>query len=301
MLKFAVRLFAMLPMWILWGIADIIFVVLYYVVRYRRRLVDYNLVTSFPQMDARSLRGVRRRFYRNFADYIVETVKLAHISDSAMRRRFTFSGVEQVDALLRGGRSVVAYFSHTGNWEWAPSVTLWSQMQAGRDAEFCQVYRPLRSRSFDRLMLWLRGRFGSVSYPKRTVLRDLLRLRAAGMPSITGFMSDQKPSHGDAVHIVPFLNHDTQVITGTETVARRLGMAVVYWDMHKVGRGRYHIDIRLICDDPSQMPEHAITDTYFAMLEETIRRRPDIWLWSHNRWRVKRAELKRNPVKITDK
>lgn len=284
-----IRCFAWLPFFVLWRVADLLYVILYYVVRYRRRLVTANLRGAFPEMGDAELRRVRRRFYRNFADYVVETVKLAHISDAGMRRRFTFSGVEMIDDCLASGRSVVAYFSHCGNWEWAPSVTLWSRMRPGKDAMFCQVYRPLRNRGFDRLMLWLRGRFGSVSYPKKSVLRDLLRLRAQGMPSVTGFMSDQKPSHGDPVHVVTFLNRPTYVITGTETLARKLDMAVVYWDMHKTGRGRYHIDVRVITDRPADIEPYGITDRYFAMLEETIRRDPAIWLWSHNRWKRKVA------------
>jgi len=292
MLSWMVKLAARLPFWFLWGIADVLYFMIYHVARYRRRLVDCNLACCFPDMsDAR--RGViRRRFYRNFADYIVETVKLAHISDAAMRRRFTFSNVELMDGYLASGRSVVAYFSHCGNWEWAPSVTLHTRLQPGRDAEFCQVYRPLRSAAFDSLMLRLRSRFGSVGFPKRTVLRDLLRYRQRGMPTVTGFMSDQKPSHGDPDYTVNFLGRPTRVITGTETLARRLGSAVVYWDMHKLGRGRYHIDVRLISDDPAALPGHEVTDRYFAMLEETVRRRPDIWLWSHNRWKIKRNVIK---------
>lgn len=290
MLKFVVKAFARLPFGVLYVLSDCIYVLLYYVVRYRRRLTARNLADCFGDLSEHERKAIARRFYRNFADYIVETVKLAHISDAEMRQRFTFSGVEIIDELMKSGRSVVAYFSHCGNWEWAPSVTLWSSMKAGTEAEFCQVYRPLRNESFDRLMLWLRGRFGSVSYPKRTVLRDLLKLKNNNIPSVTGFMSDQKPSHGDAVHEVTFFGRNTRVITGTETLARRLGMAAVYWDISKPSRGHYHIDVRLMSDNAADTPQYMLTDSYFKLLEETIRRHPDIWLWTHNRWKIKIAK-----------
>ena len=124
---------------------------------------------------------------------------------------------------------------------------------------------------------------------------DLMRYAKRGMPTITGFMSDQKPSHGDAGRVVHFLNHPTAMITGTETVARRLNAAVVYWDMQKPSRGHYHIDIRLITDQPKQLPEGAITDRYASLLAQTIRRRPDIWLWTHNRWKKSRQTA---PIRI---
>ena len=140
---------------------------------------------------------------------------------------------------------------------------------------------------FDEYMLRLRSRFNSLSFKKKTVLRDLLMLRRREIPSITGFMSDQKPSKGDESHIVKFLNHPSAIITGTEQVARKLDMVVVYLDMHKIKRGHYMVDIKLICEDTSSMEPMAITDTYVSLLEETIKRNPSIWLWSHNRWKHK--------------
>ncbi len=287
MLTLIVKIFARLPFGVLYALSDCIFVLLYHVVRYRRRLTARNLAECFPELNEQQRKAIARQFYRNFADYVVETVKLAHITDAEIRRRFTFSGVGIMDDLMESGKSVVAYFSHCGNWEWAPSVTLWSRLKPGVTAEFCQVYRPLRNESFDRLMLKLRGRFGSVSYPKRTVLRDLLKLKSLGMPSVTGFMSDQKPSHGDAVHEITFFGRPTRVITGTETLARRLGMAAVYWDISKPSRGHYHIDVRLMTDNAADTPQYQLTDHYFKLLEETIRRSPSIWLWTHNRWQIK--------------
>lgn len=291
-MNFFLNALARLPFWALYAISDCVYILLYFVVRYRRKLVDKNLMESFPDFSKSELRKIRRQFYRNFADYIFETIKLLHITDSQMRERLTFSGVELCDKYLQQGRAVVCYFSHTGNWEWAPSITLWSSMQPGKDAEFCQIYRPLRNKRMDALMLKLRSRFGSVSLKKEMAFLDLMRYRKRGMPTITGFMSDQKPSHGDAGYITRFLNHHTAMITGTEIVARRLNAAVVYWDMSKPSRGHYHLDIKLITDEPTKLPTDFLTARYASLLQQTIRRQPAIWLWSHNRWK--------HPVKLSD-
>lgn len=279
------RLVALLPLRVLYLFADIIFILVYFVVRYRRPLVSRNLSLCFPEKNKQERRKIERQFYRNFADYVVETVKLLHISDSEMERRFRFTGMEIINRLLGQRKSITAYFSHCGNWEWAPSVTLHSPLANDPRYAFCQIYRPLRNPVFDRLMLHIRSRFGSVSLAKYQSFRDLLTFRRDGITTITGFMSDQKPSHGDAIHVVNFLNRPTAVITGTETVARRLGMAVVYWDMHKIKRGHYRIDVRLMTEDASVTDKFALTDRYFDLLQETIRRNPSIWLWTHNRWK----------------
>ncbi|MBR3829887.1 MAG: acetyltransferase [Muribaculaceae bacterium] len=278
---------SLMPFWVLYGIADFIFVLVYYVVRYRRKIVAKNMRESFPELSDKELKKIARKFYRNFADYIVETIKLNHISDEEIKRRMVFKNMDIIDRLFDEKRSIAAYFSHCGNWEWVPSITLWSRHTTGKDVEFCQVYRPLKNKWYDEYMLRLRSRFNSLSFKKKTVLRDLLLLRRREMPSITGFMSDQKPSKGDESHIVKFLNHPSAVITGTEQVARKLDMAVVYFDMHKLSRGHYELEVKLITDNTSTMEPMAITDAYVKLLEETIKRNPSIWLWTHNRWKHK--------------
>jgi len=138
---------------------------------------------------------------------------------------------------------------------------------------------------FDALMLRARSRFGSLSLPKATVLRELIRLRRDGMLNVTGFMSDQKPSHGDPALPLMFLNRPTAFITGTEELARRMGMAAVYWDMYKTGRGYYEIDCRLLAENVADTERGDVTRAYASVLEETIERNPSIWLWTHKRWK----------------
>lgn len=287
LLNAPLRALALLPLGALYVISDGVALLLRHVVRYRRKVVRKNLAESFPDKSAAELRDIERRFYRNFADYIFETVKLLHISDKEMSRRMVFENIELVDRLLGEGRSIAVYFSHCGNWEWAPSITLHTAFPPNHGAVYGQVYRPLRNRWFDAMMLRIRSRFGSHSYPKKTVLRDLIKEKRTGLPAMVGFMSDQKPSHGDTIHVVSFLNHPTAVITGTETLARRLDMAAIYWDMEKVSRGHYKITNRLISDRLADEPQYSITDRYAAMLEKTIMRDPAVWLWSHKRWKHK--------------
>lgn len=289
------HLMALLPLRVLYIFADIAYLLLLHVIRYRRKVIDENLRGSFPDKSPEELRRIKKKFYRNFADQTVETIKLLHISDSSMKKRMIFDEAEiaRIDALLAEKRPVVAFFSHCFNWEWAPSITLWSSHRPSDGVEFCQIYRPLRNQWFDSLMLKLRSRFGAVSLPKRRAFLDLLRYRKNGVATITGFMSDQHPSHGDPGYITDFLHHPTAIITGTETVARRLDAVVVYWDMYKLSRGHYKIRMVPVTDSPASLPEGEITLRYANLLQTTILRDPALWLWSHNRWK--------NPVTLSEK
>lgn len=276
---------AHLPFRVLYVLSDLIFFILYYVVHYRRRVAYGNIRASFPEKSDEECRDICRRFFRNFSDYFVETIKLAHVSDEQIKKRFEIVGIEHVDRLFAEGRTIAMYFGHCGNWEWGTSITLWSRFKPSDKIVYAQVYRPLTNEWFNRYFLRLRSRFGSVSYEKKLVFRDLLMLRRDGKQAIVGFMSDQKPSAGDVTHIVKFLNHPTAMITGTETIVRRLDMAALYWDVEKPSRGHYRMTVRPLTEDVASLPQFALSDMYARLLEQTIRRSPDIWLWTHKRWK----------------
>ncbi len=276
--------FAHLPLRVMYVLADIAFVLVYYVARYRRRVVDDNLAQCFPDMDQKARAAIRRQFYRNFCDTFVEAVKLLHISDKEICQRMQFENTALIDELLSQGKSVAVYFSHCGNWEWAPSVTLHTTHHQG--VEYCQVYRPLRNHAFDALMLRIRSRFGSLSFAKATVFRDLVHLKRDNVLTVTGFMSDQKPSHNDPTVVTMFLNRPTAFISGTETLARRMGLAAIYWDMEKTARGHYRITCRLLDDGTHAGEPGTLTRNYAAMLQDTITRNPARWLWTHKRWKI---------------
>lgn len=272
-----------LPMWMLYRVSDIMAPIVYHVVRYRRKVVEKNLRNSFPEKSDKERRKIAKEFYRRFTDNFVESIKLLSISDKEMMRRVRFENIELSDGYMRDGKSVIAYFAHTGNWELVTSITRWSDPAVG--AIFAQVYRPLANKRADKLFLKLRARFGSIGFKKSSVIRDLMRLRASGKPSMTGFMSDQKPSHADPGHITTFLNQPTAIISGTEHLARKLGNAAVYLDMRRERRGHYVVRVIDMAADASKTAPGELTEQYTRLLEETIKADPAGWLWSHNRWK----------------
>lgn len=284
-LGWLLRAVSFLPLGVLYVIADVIYFLAYYVLRYRRHVVIKQLTDAYPDKSPGEIKKIARRFYHNFADYIVETIKLLHISDKEMRRRFTFSNIDVIEDLLERHIPVMVLFSHCFNWEWAPSVTMWFNTDAGKATQFGQVYRPLKNKWMDSLMLSIRSRFNSRNYPMQGVLRELLKARRDNVDTCTGFMSDQKPIWGDVRHVIDFLNHPTPVLLGSGELASKLHMGVVYWDISKPSRGHYHIDVVHVADDAAMLPVTDLADRYFSLLSATISRDPAIWLWSHKRWK----------------
>ena len=285
-LYFYFWLHALLPLKILYILSDILFFPMFYIVRYRRKLVYQNMKDSFPEKSEKEIRRMEKAFYHHFCDYIVETIKLLHISDKETRKRVKFHNTEALQEIVDNGGSCLMLLGHYGNWEFVPSVTLW--MRKG-SVIFAQIYRPLKNKWFDRFFLKLRGRYHSECIAKQDTLRSILRYKSSGRPSITGFMADQTPSPANIHHWVNFLNHDTPVFTGVEKIAHKVGFTVFYFDVEKIKRGYYSVTIREISKNPKETEEFEITNKYMEMMETTILRAPEYWLWTHNRWKHKRS------------
>lgn len=280
-------LFSLLPMWVHYVIADGIYLIVYRLVGYRKKLVRKNLTDSFPEKTAEELQTIEKGFYHWFCDYLVETIKMMTISEKSLKRRMAFKGTKEADEILESGQSIALYLGHYCNWEWVTSMPLWITPKA-----HCgQIYHVLENAAFDKLFLKLRERWGAESIPMAETLRRVATYRKQGQPIMIGYISDQVPFWNNIHHWLNFLNHDTPVLTGTERLARGAGHAIFYLDMHRVRRGYYEATLKLITRDPKQTKDYELTDAYFRMLEESIRRDPVCYLWTHNRWKRTHEEF----------
>lgn len=256
------------------------------VARYRSEVCRNNIATSFPEMEASEVRKTMKDFYRFLADYFTETVKLGTMGAAEMRRRMKFENIEEVNADLRAGRNVSIYLGHYCNWEWVSSMPLWLDLSTG--AVPCQIYHPLSNVAADDVFGSIRRRFGATNLPMSTSAKTLMEMNAKGVPSITGYIADQTPSRRFIHHWLPFLNHDTPVFTGAEKISRKIHATAYYIDMQRTRRGEYVGKFIKISDDVAAEAPNAVTERYFAKLEQTIRRQPALWLWTHRRWRNQR-------------
>lgn len=279
----ALRAVAWLPLWVLYGLSDVFFVVMYYIVRYRRKMVRKNLRLVFPEASSQEIRRYERGFYRHLCDVFIEAVKLLHFSDEQARRRIQVEGAELIDEAARRGKSAVVMLGHYGNWEWVPAVT----GHIKEPVVACQIYHPLSNKVMDRVMLKIRSRFGSESIPMARTVRRLLEIERDGRRFMCGFIADQRPFTKALHHWTTFLGQDTPYVTGGETIGDHIGAEYFYLDVEKLRRGHYRLTYKKI-EPLTDGEEFPVTRAYLQKLEATIRRDPRFWLWSHNRWKRRR-------------
>lgn len=275
------------PLRSLYLLSDVLAFLVDDVFRYRRRVVTDNLRSSFPEKGEEEIAGIRRRFYRFMTDCFVETVKEGSMPMEEMRRRMRFENPEALVDCCREGRSVTMLLGHYCNWEWVSSFGLY----VPEGGEGGQIYHRLRNAGADRFFHRLRSRFGVRSIEMRETMKVILGWKQEGKPSIVGYIADQSPKWNSIHHWLEFLNHDTGVFTGPERISRKLHAAVFYLDISRPRRGEYVGRFIEITPDASREPELKVTEEYFRMLAESIRREPAYWLWSHKRWKRTHEEF----------
>lgn len=278
-----------LPYRALYVISDIANLVLYHIVRYRRDIVRRNITSAFPEKSLEECISIERGFYKWFCDYFVETVKLMSVSRQELLSRIEFRGINKIEECFDRGQTCAGILGHYGNWELLSATGL--VIKKHPEAVIGLIYHPLRSQLFDRLFINMRQSMGGVCVPKKDILRYLVSFRSQNLMNLFGYIADQAPRYRNIHLWLPFLNHDTPVFTGAERIMRKMNNAVFYIDVERPERGKYIYTFKLMTDKPGEMPEFEITKKFFVMLEQTIRREPRFYLWSHNRWKRTREEF----------
>lgn len=281
-----VKIHALLPMRALYVLSDILYVLVYRIIRYRVKVVRKNLTNSFPEKSEAELLKLEREFYHHFADYIVETIKLAHISLEELQRRAYLRNPELVDQLMAEGHTCfILLMGHYGNWEWFSGST-----SRFKDSRIYQIYRPLSNKAFDQLFIHLRTQFGSYGIKKQDTVREVIQLKKDKTPCVVIFIADQTPSRNNLHYWTTFLNQDSAILTGPERLAKKLNLPVIFLDTKQVKRGYYTVDMKLLTDHPKDTPDNWITEQYARLMEKCILRNPAGWLWTHKRWKHNRTD-----------
>jgi len=249
---------------------------------YRKKIVTKNLQRSFPEKTEQEIAKLRKEFYKYFADLILEIIKTLTISQRSMLKRCKLDekSVLLMKQLYDEQKNIILVLGHQGNWEWggnAFSLVCRQQLYV--------IYHPLENEYFDSLINKMRKRFGTKLIEMRNTYREMVSSK--NEITATAFIADQTPPP-ESAYWTTFLNQDTPVFWGTEKIARKLNYPVYYMNIKRVKRGYYELSAELLCERPSETAEGEITKMHTKKLEDEIVRNPEIWLWSHRRWKHKR-------------
>jgi KDO2-lipid IV(A) lauroyltransferase len=277
-----VRLLSRVPFPVLYLLADVIGWLAYRVFPHREEVVRTNLSQCFPELDEAGMRDIQRRYYAAFADVLVEVIKSATLSPTEIRSRVRIVGLEQPQALLAAGQSVLLAAAHQCNWEW---MLLSLSLELGYPLD--AAYKPLVDSWAEREMKKVRSRFGSRLVPAKELLADIIKrgkvVRAVAM------VADQEPTTSEHKHWTRFLNRDTAFYMGPEEIARVTRFPVFFIGMKRTARGCYELRLVPLAARGESSRPGDLTERYVRLVEQQIREAPADWPWSHKRWKLKKS------------
>lgn len=269
---------SLLPFPLLYMFSDGLRFVLFTILGYRRKVILTNLRNSFPDKSDAEITKIAHDFHQWFCDLVVETLKTLTISPRVVRERVEFVGTEILRDYAAKEQSIIIVLGHFGNWELAGARY---SAEPGIPPLYV-IYHPLANPHFDRLMLHMRTRHGTRLYKMKEASRDMIRDRE--LLTATAFIADQTPPP-ERAYWMTFLNQDTPVFQGTEALSRKLGFPVVYISITRPARGHYRMAVETLVTDPRNTADGVITTSHTHRLEQDIRKYPDLWLWTHRRWK----------------
>jgi Kdo2-lipid IVA lauroyltransferase/acyltransferase len=279
---FFVFVFGVLPFSILYILSFKVYVLLYYIIKYRRKVVYANLTKAFPEKSEKEIEILAKKFYKHLADIFIESIKGFSMSHKEIVRRHRIVNMEILDGHIKNGQTVILIGGHYGNWEWG-------SMSGGLQSPIPLIifYKPISNKYIDDFMIRSRSRCG-------TMLSSIAKTYQAfknqeSTPSFFLLIADQSPSRIDRAYWVNFLGIETAFLHGPEQYARKFNYPVFFVDIKRVKRSFYELELVPITEHPEDLPEGEITARAAKLLETRIITAPEFWLWSHRRWKHKKS------------
>jgi KDO2-lipid IV(A) lauroyltransferase len=272
----------MLPFRLLYLFSDFVYLLIYYIIGYRKKTVRENLALSLPHLSDKERLSIEKKSFRHLCDMFLEMAKTMTISKKEINKRFVFTNLEVYKKLEEQDKSIAMMLAHYASYEWVISMNAYVTFDA------YAIYKKLANPYFDKLVRDIRSRFKANLITTKETVPCILKNKNNKRLSIYGFASDQSPKVESAFHWQKFMGVEVPVYTGAEMLSKKYDMNVIFLRVRKVKRGYYEGTFEILSQNAKDVPNYQITDKFLKLVEEQIYEAPEYYLWTHKRWKHKR-------------
>ncbi|WP_412984595.1 lysophospholipid acyltransferase family protein [Pontimicrobium sp. IMCC45349] len=270
---------SILPFRLLYAFSDCLYILLYQIIGYRKKVVRENLDLVFPNKSEVEKKLIMKRFYHHLCDMMVESIKSMTISEAEMKKRYQFKNLDIIHELEKKNKSIILMCAHYGSWEWI------FILQTYINHKGYAIYKRIRNKHFDKLIKGIRAKYNSHLITTKETIPILTRASRNGELTINGFASDQSPKKKKAFHWNEFMGINVPIHTGAEMLAKRLDMSVIFFRVKRIKRGYYETTFEMLAENAKEFKDYEITDAFMKRVEDQIYEAPEYYLWTHKRWK----------------
>ncbi|MGC4040110.1 MAG: lysophospholipid acyltransferase family protein [Flavobacterium sp.] len=277
-------LISILPFRLLYLFSDFIYLLVYNVIGYRKKVVRNNIAMALPYLSEKERLAIEKKFYSHMCDMFLEMVKTMSISQKEMEKHFAFTNLEIYLDMEKKGKSIALLCAHYASYEWLVSMNNYITFEG------FGIYKKINNKYFDRLVKKIRSKFKATLINTKESIPIIEKNHREKHLGVYGFASDQSPQASRAYHWAPFMGIETPVHTGAEMLAKRFDMNVIFLRVKKLKRGYYQATFEEMFDNPKEIPDYQISDEFLRRVEKQIYEAPEYYLWTHKRWKHKKED-----------
>jgi len=283
-------LVSLLPFPLLYGLSNLLYYLLFYVVGYRKRVVYQNLKLAFPEKTERERKFIARKFYRHLADIFMEMIKGFTVTRKQLLHRMVYTNLELLRELEQRYSTLFIMQAHYASWEWTLTLNNYVEHQG------YAIYQPIANKYFDRTIRRSREKLGAELLSIHRT-REIMQINSEECTqSIYGVVSDQSPTLHRAAYWGDFFGIRVPIHIGAEKLAKKWGIPVVFIRVNRIRRGYYEATFELLSEDPRSIPDFELSERFMNKVEEAIRERPELYFWTHKRWKHRGKERPDNSI-----
>lgn len=275
---------SILPFRILYLFSDLIYIIVYYLIGYRKKTVKENLVLALPHLTDSERLIIEKKFYQHLCDMFLEMIKTMNISKEQITKRFVFTNLDLYKDLEKQGKSIALMGAHYASYEWSPAINFYSDFQV------YPIYKQIKNPYFEKLVHRIRSIFNVTLITTKKTIPTIIENNQKNKKGLYLFGSDQTPKINSAQHWTSFMGVEVPVHTGAEMLAKRYDMNVLFLKTRKVKRGYYEATFEILSQDAVETPNYQITDHFIKLVEQQIYEAPEYYLWTHKRWKHRKNQ-----------
>lgn len=275
-------LISILPFRVLYLFSDLVYVLVYHIIGYRKKVVRQNIAMALPHLSEKERIIIEKKSYHHLCDMFLEMMKTMSISEKEIDKRFVFTNMEFYQNMEKKQKSIALLCAHYASYEWVIS------MNKHITYEGFAIYKKVNNKYFDKLVKDIRSKFKATLITTKETIPVIEKNTKSNHLGVYGFASDQSPQASKAYHWNKFMGIETPVHTGAEMLAKRFDMNVIFLRVKKVKRGFYEATFEPMFENPQEVPNYEISDEFLRRVEKQIYEAPEYYLWTHKRWKHKR-------------
>ncbi|MDV7188018.1 lipid A biosynthesis acyltransferase [Lutibacter sp. TH_r2] len=273
---------SILPFRILYLFSDFLYVIVYYLVGYRKKVVLDNLKLAFPEKEEKELLLIRKKFYHHFVDVFMEMIKSFTISEKQIYKRYKYTNVDFLNELYNNGKSSILVGAHYANWEW---IMCLNQLVKYKGVA---AYTKVNNVYLNNAILKSRGKFGVLLKQTSKIIKEMDYNHTNNIQAMYGLLSDQSPQLKKTHYWGQFFGvKNLPIHTGAEMLAKKYDMNFLYMNVEKIKRGYYEITFELITENAKKYANYELTDIFLNKVEKQVNTKPAYYFWTHKRFKHK--------------